>query len=300
VFSSASHAESAAPCRPDTLRYEFELIEAELGSTTGRTDESLRRALTYIRRFAGRLGLEGVTSVREITHAHAWAFLHEAHAGSHQPEPSLVLMTARRDAIRLVVRTARLLQLVDPSFDPTVDIVLSTPPKVPRRPLTDAEELLGRLAADAAPLHSRRSAAWALGQASGNIGELAVALRRDLDLEADRVWLRGTGNRVPRWGSLTPWGVDRLAARVRGLDEDPDTPLVGGTGTLRSALAASTTTIIEVLELAGLRDGFVVPSLPNWAGRRAFDQTGRIEEAARTLGLRSLDRAARAIGWTWR
>jgi integrase/recombinase XerC len=86
------------------------------------------------------------------------------------------------------------------------------------------------------------------------------------------------------------------------LDEDPDTPLIRGTGmTLRSALAAATNTIIEVLDLAGLRDGFVVPmSLPNWAGRRAFEETGRIEEAARTLGLRTLDAAARQIGWSWR
>ena len=41
-------------------------------------------------------------------------------------------------------------------------------------------------------------------------------------------------------------------------------------------------------------------SLATWAGRRVFDATGRIEEAAKTLGLRSLDTAAAAIGFGWR
>jgi hypothetical protein len=74
--------------------------------------------------------------------------------------------------------------------------------------------------------------------------------------------------------------------------------MVRGAGmTPRSAVARSTMTVIDVLDAAGLHDGFVVPmSLPNWAGRRAFDESGRIEEAARTLGLRNLDRATRSIG----
>ena len=44
-----------------------------------------------------------------------------------------------------------------------------------------------------------------------------------------------------------------------------------------------------------VRPGSVVA----WAGRRIFDETESIEEVARRLGIRSLDRAARFIGWGW-
>jgi len=40
-------------------------------------------------------------------------------------------------------------------------------------------------------------------------------------------------------------------------------------------------------------------SVAAWAGRKVFDTTGSIEEAARVLGVRSLDRAARLIALDW-
>jgi integrase/recombinase XerC len=40
-------------------------------------------------------------------------------------------------------------------------------------------------------------------------------------------------------------------------------------------------------------------SVAAWAGRRIFEETGRIDVAAQRLGMRSLDRAARFIGWDW-
>ena len=36
-----------------------------------------------------------------------------------------------------------------------------------------------------------------------------------------------------------------------------------------------------------------------WAGCQIFSVTGRIEEVARRLGMRSIDRAAGFIGWEW-
>ena len=59
--------------------------------------------------------------------------------------------------------------------------------------------------------------------------------------------------------------------------------------------------IAETLMRAGIgrepdgRPGSVVA----WAGRRVFEESGSIEEVARRLGIRSLDRAARFIGWGW-
>ena len=37
-------------------------------------------------------------------------------------------------------------------------------------------------------------------------------------------------------------------------------------------------------------------SVAAWAGRAILEQTGRIEDAAAALGVRSLDRAARLVG----
>ena len=57
----------------------------------------------------------------------------------------------------------------------------------------------------------------------------------------------------------------------------------------------------ERLMRAGIeREPDVRPgSVVAWAGRRIFEETGSIEEVARRLGIRSLDRAARLIGWGW-
>jgi hypothetical protein len=40
-------------------------------------------------------------------------------------------------------------------------------------------------------------------------------------------------------------------------------------------------------------------SVAAWAGRELLIQTGRIDEVARRLGVRSLDRAAAMIAWEW-
>ena len=212
-------------------------------------------------------------------------------------------MRGRRDAIRLVVRVARQLHLIDSGFDPTIDIILPAGASSDRRPLTDTEEMLGRLAADGTLFHTRLPAAWAIGQASGVAGELVQATIADVHLSDATICLRGNGNREPRIGTLTEWGVEKLAERIAHLREDGggvDTPLIRGPKAAdRSAQAESCSAISDVLRQAGLRD--VKPmSLANWAGRQVFDQTGRIEAAARTLGLRSPDLAAKNIGWDWR
>ncbi|MDQ3430907.1 MAG: integrase, partial [Actinomycetota bacterium] len=70
-----------------------------------------------------------------------------------------------------------------------------------------------------------------------------------------------------------------------------------------SALAQSTAvgTITRTLRDAGLHtsDGVRPSSVAAWAGRKVFEQTQRIETVAQSLGLRSLDRTARFIGWDW-
>ena len=59
--------------------------------------------------------------------------------------------------------------------------------------------------------------------------------------------------------------------------------------------------IADVLARAGLAaEPDVRPlSVVAWAGRQILDETGRIDDVARRLGMRSLDRAAQLIGFDW-
>ena len=78
---------------------------------------------------------------------------------------------------------------------------------------------------------------------------------------------------------------------------------------LAEVTTAMTTSFVNARLISGLR-----PSAPTmhdrratlrpssvaaWAGRRCFDETGDITKVAQLLGVRSLDQAARIIGWDW-
>ncbi len=91
----------------------------------------------------------------------------------------------------------------------------------------------------------------------------------------------------------------RLGELGRGADEDP---LFGSHGSsLGSRYSAASATLSGILRRAGVNGPDVRPlSVAGWAGRRVWLETGRIELAAAALGMRSLDRAARLIGWDWR
>jgi hypothetical protein len=74
-----------------------------------------------------------------------------------------------------------------------------------------------------------------------------------------------------------------------------------GQGSEESGQVSSCIAVAETLTRAGIgKEPDVRPgSVVAWAGRKVFDETGTIEEVARRLGMRSLDRAARFIGWGW-
>jgi hypothetical protein len=171
------------------------------------------------------------------------------------------------------------------------------------RPLTDAEVDLCRRVC----LHdlgsTRLSVAWALGEATARTAEIPHITRRDVDLANGRVWLRGSAKTEPRWGMLTGWGASQVARHIRAASKvEPDTALAyGGSGNLESRRSFSSQAIRETLQRAGLTgDPYVRPaSLTAWAGVSVMHTTRRIEAVAAALGVRSLDAAARAIGWDW-
>jgi integrase/recombinase XerC len=66
-------------------------------------------------------------------------------------------------------------------------------------------------------------------------------------------------------------------------------------------LVSANSTITQVLQRAGIADESDVrpSSVVAWAGVQVLESTGRIEDVAQALGLKSLDRAAAFIGWEW-
>jgi integrase/recombinase XerC len=215
-------------------------------------------------------------------------------------EASVSLRHLRRLSVRLLFRVARSAGAA--VGDPTLDLRL--PPRTPfqTRPLTDDEVLLGRGAAQWSLSDTRRLAAWALAEATARTSELPHIQVSDLDLEAGRVFLHG-GKRVgERWGALTSWGLEQLRVRLRVIGNEPDLPILyRGSDPRGAGQVAAATVLQDVLVRAGLAEepDMRASSVAAWAGRRVLEETGRIDLAAQALGVRSLDRAARIIGWDW-
>lgn len=136
-------------------------------------------------------------------------------------------------------------------------------------------------------------------QAGIRTGELAKVTVADVDLEAGVVHAPGCRSALARTAPLTDWGRAQLGRRLRALPSEPGRPLTyEGDGSDKSKQAASCIAITDCLTRAGLgNDPAVRPvSVTAWAGRKVFEETGRIDQVAARLGMRSLDRTARLVG----
>ena len=242
----------------------------------------------------------GLGSLGEVTPSIAGGFVA---AGTRAGRPSVATQHVRRSSLRLLFRYARQLGLVE--LDPTIDLRLPPRSNVRCRPLTGDEVGVCRSFALWSLTNTRRPAAWALAEATARTAELPHISVADVELEQGRVWIHGSSRTEPRWGAFSEWGVVQVARRVADLRErgaDESTLLVyEGAGSVGSGQASSCLAISDTLIAAGFageRD--VRPlSVAAWAGRCVFAASGRIEVAALVLGVRSLDRAARLIGWDW-
>jgi integrase/recombinase XerC len=282
------------------LRAALDQVAAELRGQRKLSVESEPRVLGLFDRFGAFVGRAfGVASLANVSGEHVEAFV-RASTGAGRV-PSVATMRLRRSALRLLFRTARELGFVE--GDPTVDLVLPSRTNEAARPLTDAEVDACRRVC----LHdlgtTRLSVAWALGEATARTAEIPHVTLGDVDLANRRVWLRGSAKTEPRWGELTEWGAVQVARHVRGLrNVERDTALAyDGSGNLESRRSFSSQAIRETLQRAGLTgDPYVRPaSLTAWAGVGVMRTTRRIEAVALALGVRSLDAAARVIGWDW-
>jgi integrase len=266
------------------------------------SEQSIRRMVEVSERFVHFLeGMGRTEAAGGVSADQCWKFVRALIDNEQGPrQPAVATMHLRRATLRLLFRTARDLGLYE--GDPTLD--LSLPPRTPSkvRALTDEEVALGRSFSLRSLAETRLPAAWALAEATATTSEIHHIKVSDVDLKAGRVWLHGSSKAEPRWGQLTTWGLTQIGNRIERLQGE-DRPLIyTGKGNPEAKQSASCIAIAETLTRAGLamepdvRPGSVVA----WAGVQIFERTARIEEVANRLGIRSLDRAARFIGFDWK
>jgi site-specific recombinase XerC len=289
----------SVPRRDDTARLARAIDAAvrELAKSRSLTPQSVRRLEQLVRQFgffaSKGLGLFDLDGVRA---EHVSAFLRARRVRGEIP--SGATMHLRRSAVRLLFATAREIGLA--TTDPTLDLTLPPRSSLHRRAMTDEEIALCRSFVGHTLIETRRPAAWALAETTARTSEIPHILRSNVDLAGGRVWIHGGSKTVPRWGQLSDWGAQRLEERLRSLNGDASV-VYQGNGSAESRQASSCAAIAQTLQRAGLggKPDLGPSSVAAWAGSRAFREGAPIEEVARMLGIRSLDRAARFIGWDW-
>jgi len=272
---------------------------------TGLADQTTQRMAEILARFTIYIEKgHGLRSVKEIAEEHVEGFVFASviARADRSRRPGTATMHLRRSALRLYFRLLREMDLF--VGDPTVDLGLPARSSLAVRPLIDDEIALCRCFSLRTLSETRQPAAWALAEATARTSEIPNIRVSDLDLAGGRVWIAGSTKTAARWASLTNWGRTQLERRVRGLKTGPDEDALvvyEGCGSEQSKQASSCIAISETLLRAGLAgEPDVRPaSVAGWAGRRVFEETGRIDEVASRLGVRSLDRGARLIGWEW-
>jgi integrase len=270
--------------------------------------QTLDKFALLAERFGRYARAHAVTDLRSIDARMAGDFIASPGRSRHGAiaDSAVATQHLRRSVLRLLFRTARGLDLAD--TDPTLDLMLPARTPATTRPLTADEAVLVRRFAESRLQRTRHAATTALADAgahSGEIGHLTVA---DLDLAHARVWVPGSGKTDQRWCPLDGWQLSVLTARARRLREahphgaDSDLPLAtSGRGSDAQLQARVCVALGDMLAWAGLAEEPDIrpASITAHAALRVFQDTGRIEAAARLVGLRSLDRAATLLGYNW-
>jgi len=265
--------------------------------TTQRMSEIIVRFTIYVEKG------HGLGSIRDIAEEHVEGFLFASFlARSGSRRPSVATMHLRRSALRLYFRTLRQLGIF--WGDPTLDLALPPRSSWAVRALTDDEIVLCRSFSLHTLTETRQPAAWALAEATARTSEIPCIRVSDFDIEGGRVFIHGSNKTKERWGYPTTWGLVQLKRRVRNLKvSGGENPLFvyEGCGSDQSRQVSSCIAISETLLRAGLADEPDIRpgSIAVWAARGIYEETGAIDQVARRLGIKSLDRAAGLIGWAW-
>lgn len=267
--------------------------------------QTLEKFGGLIGRFVRFAAAHGVTSLAAVDRGLVTKFV-AAKGRTRQGAVSQAAMTTmrnRRAALRAFYRTARRLRLT--FDDPTADIDVPARTSSTCRPLTDDDAALVRLFAERAT-PTRHAAAVALLLAGTHTSEAAHVTTADLDIATGDVTVHSSCRYRQRNLPLDPWAVRVLAERAAHLTagqytHNPVVLCAAANGSPASRQASVCATVREILTRAGLstEPGVRPSSLTGYAGRRVFEQTGHVEDAAPLLGSLSLDTTAALIGHRW-
>jgi integrase/recombinase XerC len=142
------------------------------------------------------------------------------------------------------------------------------------------------------------AAVFALCRAGGVGSEIAKLTVGDLNLGNGEVLFPGSKNTVARIVVLDQWGLDMVTRHL----ESHAYARKSYSGSTFGASTMANMVPTRALKEAGYwnpADGIKVGSVRLWAGAQEYERTGRIEDAARLLGLPSLDRTAQLLGLDW-
>ena len=290
---------------------------------------SAARMAELVARYSLRLEAMGVGSISLSSAGDAAGFVRAPTKKGSQP--SVHTMHLRRTALRSLCRTFHALGVT--VGDPTTLLVLPSRSVRAARALTDSELQQVRMAvltrrcdvgvaacvvafAEAGASTAELTAltwanvhvgvppsgrvgvdAIAAGIAAGTV-DATVAGNSCGDVAVD---LPGGGRLLARRVHLTQWGAGVVGQYQESAVWASESLVVSGSlfppGS-HSAQAAVTNRLRWLLRTAELHHvvGLGPRSFRLWGARHAYTQTGRIEDAAHVLGMRSLDATARAIG----
>ncbi|MHB1491768.1 MAG: site-specific integrase [Cellulomonas sp.] len=265
--------------------------------------EKFNGLLARFGKFASRFDVHALADVDERLVAR---FV-RARGRNRQGQPSdaaVATMHVRRAVLRAFYRTARELQLT--LDDPARDITLPKRLSPKSRPVTPAEADLLFMHAWSGGRQTRHAATIALMLSGAHSSEVGHIVASDLDPDRGVVRAHGSVKYLPRDLTVDPRHMralvarrDLLVGRLPGVPLDSLVLATGACGSDGHKQARVCTTVREVLVWAGISD-WPPRSITAVAGAAVFASTGRIDAAALTLGMSSLDSAASAIGWDWR
>jgi integrase/recombinase XerC len=221
--------------------------------------------------------------------------------------PSVGTMHLRRSALRAGFVALRRVGLF--KGDPTLDLVLPPRSSLTARAASDDEISLLRMHA-VATRASRQPATLALAETSATTSEIPQVRACNLDdpLDPTTVELPGGKGLRKRTARLTPWGAKVLKSTVKsridaGVPDDQPLVYFGDKPDEDSPQASVCKALSSIMRRAGLyaEPDLTVRSIGFWAGRQAFEaaDTDPVVAAARAMGIKSLDRAASRIDYTW-
>lgn len=263
-----------------------------------------------LQRFARYMSLRGAVLLADAT-AHLTEDFVTARGRTRHglvSESAPATQNLRRSVVRAAFRTMHDLGLTEE--DPTRHIVLAgrTPGTV--RPLSEDEAMALRHHASFFGRPTRHAAAAALALAGGHSGEIGHSRVQDLDVKGARVWMHGSTKTDPRWCPLDPWALNALTERARFVAAQQLRPYFAPAARLAVSTRPASDAALQARVCVALGDllrrigvesehGVKPASVTARAGVDVFESTGRIEDVARRLGLRSLDRAAAVVGFDW-